>query len=90
MRECDRMGESDTDSIRSGLVGQVAEEDPAEEDEVRSIGADVRVSDEEEDGVVLAHECDERACVMKSVPRFLRGPFKNCHARRCGRSEFGR
>ena len=29
------------------------------------------------DGVNLVEEFDERACLMKSVPRFLRGPYRN-------------
>ena len=28
------------------------------------------------DAVAMEEEVDERACVMKSLPRFLRGPYR--------------
>ena len=89
-------GDSDTDSVATILAGDVEHEDPAEEDEVRSVGGveDVASEAEEEvifqlpgvgtrragfvslEAVVMEEEFDERACVMKSVPRFLRGPYR--------------
>ena len=89
-------GDSDTDSIATILAVDVEHEDPAEQDEVRSVGGveDVASEAEEEvtfqlpgvatrragfvslEAVVMEEEFDERACVMKSVPRFLRGPYR--------------
>ena len=90
-------GDSDTDSVATILAGDVEHEDPAEEDEVRSVGGveDVASEAEEEEvtfqlpgastrragfvsleAVAMEEEFDERACVMKSVPRFLRGPYR--------------
>ena len=88
-------GDSDTDSIATIVAGDVEHEDPAEEDEVRSVGGVHDVASEEEEvtfqlpgastrragfvslaAVAMEEEFDERACVMKSVPRFLRGLYR--------------
>ena len=89
-------GDSDTERVATIRAGDVEHEDPAEEDEVRSVGCveDVASEVEEEmtfqlpgvatrtagfvslEAVVMEEEFDERPCVMKSIPRFLRGPCK--------------
>ena len=90
-------GDVDTGSVATILAGDVEHEDPAEEDEERSVGCVEDVASEAEeqevtfqlpgastrragfvslDAVAMEEEFDERPCVMKSVPRFLRGPYR--------------
>ena len=92
-------GEVDTESVRT-VPAEGYPEDPAEEDDVNSDdeeeelpfhipgAATGRAAFASLDEVALVDEFDERACVMKSVLRFLAGPLQDRNACRIGRDQY--
>ena len=78
---------ADTESVATIPAGDVEHEDPGGVEDVASEAeeevtfqlpgvATRRAGFVSLEAVVMEEEFDERACVMKSVPRFLRGPYR--------------
>ena len=79
------LGDSDTESLSGGVsIASVHSTNPVEEDssvdvvhDIRGNNAAIREAFLSLDAVDLHTIFDKRASVMKSVPRFLRGSFRN-------------
>ena len=72
------LGDSDTESLSDGVsIASVHSTNPVEEDSSVDVVHDIRGNNAAIREAFLHTIFDKRALVMKSVPRFLRGSFRN-------------